>query len=289
MAAGRYDNLNAILKLDPQRDNQEIVFRVGAYEYPWLMRKALEFALFRTYAVPSISAILDQSAQFSAYGQKRYDDTALIIAEITENGYDSERGRAAIRQMNKLHRRWNISNEDFLYVLGAFIYMPIRFSERFGWRPPTHHENLASYYFWVEVGRRMNIRDIPPTYEEFDRFFDDYERQYFVYNAASRRVAQATIDIFLGWYPRPLHPLIRELIYAMLDDPLREAFGFPKAHAALRFVAEGVLKLGALVIRDLLPPRQQPFLLTRQPNRTYPQGYQIEEMGPPERERSASD
>ena len=45
--AGRYDIRNRILQLDPVADCQEIVFLVGAYEYPWLIRKSLEFALFQ--------------------------------------------------------------------------------------------------------------------------------------------------------------------------------------------------------------------------------------------------
>lgn len=45
---GRYDIYERIQQLDPERDCQTIVYLVGAYEYPWLIRKSLEFALFRT-------------------------------------------------------------------------------------------------------------------------------------------------------------------------------------------------------------------------------------------------
>lgn len=62
--------------------------------------------------MPTISSLLAQTGYFAAHGQKRYDDTALIIAEIAENGYDSERGRAAIRRMNQIYHHFPISNGD---------------------------------------------------------------------------------------------------------------------------------------------------------------------------------
>ncbi|NJR12963.1 DUF2236 domain-containing protein [bacterium] len=272
MAAGRYDILNRVLQLDPRTQNQEIVQLVGFYEYPWMLRKSLEFALFRTYAVPSISGLLAHTRQFHLGGQKRYDDTSLLIAEITENGYDSERGRAAIRRMNQLHRRWNIPNADFLYVLSTFIYVPIYFHERFGWRTPTPHENLANYYFWVEIGRRMGITDIPATYDAFEQFHHAYEAQHFHYTESNRQIADLTVNTFLAWYAAPLRPLVREGLYTLMDDALLRAFGYPKPHPLLTALVQGALKTLGTVIRLVMPPRRTPFYLTRQPNRTYPHG-----------------
>lgn len=276
---GRYDILKRVLSLDPQKDCQEIVILVGTNEYPFLMRKALEFALFRTYAVPSIGALLDQTRQFHNHGQRRYDDTSLLIAEFVENGYDSERGREAIKQMNRLHGRYGISNDDFLYVLGTFIFTPIDWHRAFGWRKPSDHENRANFYFWREVGRRMNVQDMPTTYEAYESFFGNYERKHFAYTPESRRVADDTIAIFLGWYPRILHPIITQVIYALMDDPLREAFRYPKPMAGVRWATTTGLKVAAWYLRTLAFPRKKPFFLTEQPNRTYPHGYKISEIG----------
>ena len=278
---GRYDTLFHVLNLDPEKDCQEIVQRVGMYEYPWLMRKSLEFALFRTYAVPSIGKILDESGQFSKFGQRRYDDTSLLIAEFTENGYESDRGSRAIRRMNALHGRWQISNDDFLYVLSTFIYTPIYWHEKFGWRTPTPHENRANYHFWAEVGRRMGIKNIPETFEAFEQFHLNYERENFRYTPESRRVGDSTIAIFLNWYPVPLRPVVRQVIYALMDDPLREAFDYPRPLPGIRWLSESALKLNAFLLRNFAPPRRKPFRLTEAPNRTYRHGYEIEKMGPP--------
>jgi len=277
----RFDILHQILQLDPEEDCQEIVFLVGSYEYPWLIRKSLEFALFRTYGVPQSSRLLDSTAQFYAHGQRRYDDTTLLITEITENGYDSDRGLRAIKMMNRMHGKYDISNDEMRYVLSTFIYEPIRWNTRFGWRTPTHHENLANYYFWREVGKRMGIKDIPDTYEKFEQYNIDYERDNYKYDPANHRVAEGTIQIMLNWYPKPLRPLVREVIYAMIDEPLRKAFGFPKAHAILRWGAPFALKVMGKIIR-YLPPRKIPYRLTSIPTPSHPDGYEIESLGPPQ-------
>lgn len=274
----RFDILRQIEKLDPQADCQQIVFLVGSYEYPWLIQKSLEFALFRTYAVPSISGLLEQTGQFKRHGQGRYDDTSLIIAEITENGFDSERGRAAIQQMNRMHRRFEISNDDMLYVLSAFIFEPIRWHQRYGWRTPSRRENLANYYFWLEVGKLMGIRDIPASYEAFESFNQDYEKQNFVFMPSNQVVANATIEVFLSWYPFFVRSIARQGIYALLDEPLRLAFGLPRANVLVRGLVDLGLKMQAKIIR-YLPARKEAFRFTAQKNRSYPQGYHIEQLG----------
>src|SRR5262245_55257657 len=99
----RYAIARQIQQLDPRTDAQRIMYLLGTYEHPWLMRKALEFALFRTYAVPSISRLLKATRQFQEHRQKRYDDTSLILSTILEQGYDSEAGQRAIARMNHWH------------------------------------------------------------------------------------------------------------------------------------------------------------------------------------------
>lgn len=267
-----------VAALDAEKDHVQIVYLIGAYEFPWELQRSLEFALFRTFAVPSIAELLDKTGQFQNAGQKRYDDTSLLIAEITEHGYDSERGRAAIRRMNQLHRRFDISNEDYLYVLSTFIFEPIRWNPILSWRPSTNQENRANYYFWREIGRRMNIRDIPESLEAFEAFNVEYERKHFRRTPHTERVGRASLATFTGWFPSSMHPLVRSAIYALMDDPLREAFGFPKMPAWYTALLKGVLRLRAQIVKRL-PRRKKPFSLTHEPNRTYPRGYNIDELG----------
>src|SRR3712207_1854108 len=142
--------LPEIERLDAERDHQRITFLSCRVDFPWDTTRALEFALFRTFAVPSIGGLLHKTAEFEQRPQKRYDDTDIIVSEIMEHGYDSERGRAAIARMNAIHGRFNIRNKDFLYVLSTFVFEPIRWNERFGWRRMIEKERRALFYFWRE-------------------------------------------------------------------------------------------------------------------------------------------
>src|SRR4249919_2786637 len=102
--------------LDPRRDCQQIAHNIQTIVFPWDTTRALELALFRTFASPRIGGLLHATREFEARAQKRYDDTDLIVSEIIENGCDSERGRRAIGRMNEIHARFKIANDDFLYV-----------------------------------------------------------------------------------------------------------------------------------------------------------------------------
>ena len=276
----RYAVLRAIERLDPEKDHQRIIFLSTCYDFPFDTTRALEFALFRTFCIPSISALLDRTGEFSQRPQKRYDDTDIIVSELLEWGYDSERGKRALRRLNQLHGRFTIANEDFLYVLSTFIFEPIRWNEKFGWRLLCEQERLGYFYFWREVGRRMNIRDIPVGYDDFERFNKDYEREHYRFTEANRRVGAATRELFASWFPRFLAPVVRSAIYALLDYRLIESFGFPQPSRLMRRLVPGALRLRARFVR-LLPPLKEPRLRTEMGHPTYPQGYVIEHLGPP--------
>lgn len=267
--------------LDARRDHERIAYLDACFEFPWDTTRSLELALFRTFAVARSSALLAGTGEFTERTQKRYDDTVLILSELLEHGYESERGRAALRQMNRIHRRYSIPNDEFLYVLSTFIFEPIRWNARFGWRPMLPQEREAAYVYWCEVGRRMGIRDIPSSYEAFEHFNQAYEREHFAFAEPNRRLALATRELFLSWFlPRPLRPLGAPVVHAIIDERLLDAVGLPRPPAWLRRVVEACLRLRAQVVQ-LLPPRQRPRLITRMPHRTYPNGYRIEELGPP--------
>jgi hypothetical protein len=223
--------------------------------------------------------LLDRTGEFRQRPQKRYDDTDIIVSELMEWGYDSDRGQAALRRMNQIHSRFAISNDDFLYVLSTFIYEPIRWNARYGWRPLCERERLGYFHFWREVGRRMNISRIPARYEEFEQFNRNYEQAQFRFSETNQRIGAATRDLFLSWYPRPLRTLIRPAIYAMMDAPLIEAFGFPRPPAAMRFLVACSWKLRARLLR-WLPARRRPHRRTESRKRAYPQGYAIHDLGP---------
>jgi hypothetical protein len=87
--------LTEIQTLDPVKDHQRIALLSCRTDFPFDTTRALELALFRTFAVPSIAALLDKTGEFQERAQKRYDDTDIIVSTLVERGYDSERGQAA--------------------------------------------------------------------------------------------------------------------------------------------------------------------------------------------------
>ncbi len=275
---------NRILKeieaLDPVKDHLRIVYLSGLHEFPWESTRSLEFALFRTFAVPSIGKLLDRTGEFNKRSQKRYDDTDLILAEIVEHGYDSERGARAINRMNAIHSNFNISNDDFLYVLGAFLFEPKRFINQFGHRKTTRTEDLAAFEFWKQLGTRMHIKGIPETRSKFRAFFENYEEEHFQYTDAARRIADSTMNMFMGWIlPKFLFPIARPFMLAIMDEPLLRAIGYKKAPAPIRLLVRASLKSRAYFLR-IWPVRKTPATRTDKKHPSYPNGYTIEELGP---------
>lgn len=276
---GRYSRLRKIQALDPDSDYQEI-YRISAeYEFPWDLQRALELALFRTYAVPTIGDLLDRTGEFARRGQKRYDDTVVLLYEMMQDGgLDSVRGRAALRHMNRIHGKYDITNDDFLYVLSTFIVVPVRWMDDYGWRPYSDHEVRATVNTFRHIGRLMGLKEIPSGYAEFAGFMDDYERKHYAYAEANQRVAEATIGIFEGWFPGFLRPLARAGLRAMTDTPLRQALGLRRAPQGMETAAGTALKARARVVR-LLPPR--PESRPKKPHlRSYPDGYELGDIGP---------
>jgi hypothetical protein len=198
----RWDVVREIERLDPERDHQRIVHLSFGYDFSWDSIRALEIALYRTYCVPSISALLDRTAEFHRDGQRRYDDTSILVAEMCEWGYEEGRGREALERMNWAHGHFTIANDDFLYVLSTFIYEPVRWIDAFGWRKTSPNERLGYYCFWREVGTRMGMTGIPASYDAFERWSRDYERAQFRFAESNRRVGTSTRKIFESRAPR---------------------------------------------------------------------------------------
>ena len=277
----RYATLDHLQSLDPKSDHEQIHRIFSDHEFPWDYGRGLEVAIWRTCCVPSISETLDGSGEFALRAQKRYDDTRILLGELVRNGYDSERGKAALRQINLAHRRFTISNEDMLYVLSTFIYEPIRWIDRWGWRPVSETERLASFYFYVGVGRLMNVRSLPTDYDEFERFNREYEQARFRPAPSNHRVGSSIIRLYLSWYPRPIAALVGATLPCRLDGPALDALGMARPRRWARTL--NWLALRGHARAERLAPTLMARLTKRPAARTYPgypKGYDISDIGP---------
>jgi hypothetical protein len=158
------------------------------------------------------------------------------------------------------------------YVLSTFSYDPIAWLERYGWRPLTGHERTAAFHFYREIGQRMGIADIPADFTEFQRFKESYGAVHFTYSDTNHQVGLYTMDLFCGWFPRPLRPLARLGVRSQLEPAVLAAFGFAPAPAWVSAAGRASLRARALAVRWLWPARQVSKLAVQPRNRTYP-GY----------------
>ncbi len=270
--------------LDARTDCARIVYLLSTHEFPFDVVRALELALFHTFGARRVAALLHQTGEFERRGQRRYDDTDILIGRFIEAGFDSPRGRAAIDRINAIHGRFRIANDDFLFVLWTFIDFPIDWTHRFGWRRFTPHEALAWFHFWREVGVRMGIRDIPATKPTFDAFVERYETEQMVPSAAARAVVDATLGVVKSWLPRPLRPAVEPVARALLRPRLLAAAGYPPAAPWVQIPIWAALRVRA-AIKRILPLERYAKPAGADGYRSYPSDVPaIEEVGPPVRE-----
>ena len=272
----RYANLKRVQALDPETDYDEIAYITSRYEFPWDYVQGTGIAFLRDYGVPSIARLLDQTREFQDHGVKRYDDTLLIGEESTVEGIDSARSHAAVRRLNKIHGHYDIPNDEFAFVLATTIVGPVRWINEYGWRPLDPKEVASLATVTTRFGELMGIKDLPQTYDGYERLLVDYETERFEFDPANRRVTEASIDIARELAPLPMKPIIRRLTIALMDEPLRVALGMPKQPDWFVRAVRGGLRLRARVLR-LFPPRRAAY--HHKPS-TYPMGYRLGDLGP---------
>ena len=271
--------LRELARLDPESDFEEMYGITVRHEFPWDMNQSLSFALFRTYAVPSIGRLLDETGEFARRPQKRYDDTSLLLDEVATHGLDSDGGRRAVRRINQMHGAYDISNDDMRYVLATFVVVPKRWMDDYGWRPFTPGEVTASTRYYRELGRLMGVKDLPVTYDDFARLLDDYEAAHFAYDEGGRRVADSTLALMTTFHPRVPASAVRLFARSLMDEPLLRAFGYSAPPALVVALARAGLRLRGRLER-LLPARRIPVRVRDlRWIRSYPDGFDVDLMG----------
>lgn len=240
-----------IRSLDPVKDHCRIVHLMTGYEFPWDIVRALEVALMRTFCSPRISGLLHRTGEFRKHGQKRYDDTALLVAEFMQNGYEGGRGEMAITHMNKIHGVYHIDNDDFLFVLSTFIFLPIQWVDKYGWRKTTDNERQALFLFFKNVGERMNIKNIPASLIDFEKFVEEYEKKNFVVAETNHAVGNATVNIVKGWMPFFIRPLVLSVMKCLLDKNMLKALGYSQPPVILKAMVHGAMRIRAFFLRKI--------------------------------------
>ncbi|KAF1951475.1 hypothetical protein CC80DRAFT_575359 [Byssothecium circinans] len=254
-------------------DAWEIVRYCMSLEFPLVASKALEFALFRTYGIPTISKLLCQTQQFSEqqYAGRRYADTNVLIGEFLSSPPNAERTNAAIARMNYIHSRYQnagrISNDDMLYTLGLFILEAERWIGMYEWRKLTPVEICAFGTYWKGVADAMGIQydalaHGPSSFKDGYEFFYDikawataYEEKCMLPDKFNHQLAEETVRILLCNVPGILIPHAKQIVISLMDDRLRTSMLYEPPPPIYPRLLKTVLGARKLVVKHLMPPR----------------------------------
>ncbi|KAL7271082.1 hypothetical protein RUND412_006186 [Rhizina undulata] len=252
--------IEEIYKKMTLEEAQMVQNTMGQLEFPRLFEASLQFALFRTYAIPTISALLLKTRQFSskATSSKRYADTSVLVSEFIARPFDSERSSLAIARMNYLHSQYPaILPRDTLYTLLLFSTQPIVFISRYEWRQPRDFERVALWKYWTELGVRIGVprEDIPSTWHAMAEWSEKFEQEYMVPDHTNNEVGLKTIDLLLYYVPSPLQPYCRPIVATLMDERLRNAMMLPHPPRALISFVNGIFALRAFLTRHTHLPR----------------------------------
>ncbi|KAL1646877.1 hypothetical protein SLS58_003012 [Diplodia intermedia] len=255
----RYKTRGDMARMTNQ-EAQEIQKELIQSEFPFTMNKALQFALFRTYGIPSISKLLVQTQQLSEkeHAARRYVDTEVLIQDFIANAPESERANGAIARMNYLHdlyrKSGKISNDDLLYTLALFALEPKSWINRYEWRKLTDLEICAIGTFWKSMGDAMEIsyehlpgagkgwNDGIQWMDEVAEWSQGYEKKYMVPHQDNKKTADETTAMLLYDAPSSLHPAGFKVVSALMDERLRKAMMYVDASFANRWALKSWLK-----------------------------------------------
>lgn len=222
-------------------DASEIQITIAQLEFPFTFQKALQFALFRTYGIPSISKLLVATSQFSelSTASKRYVDTEVLIREFTCHKPSDPRSLEAIARMNYIHsfyqKNGSIRDDDMLYTLSLFALEPIRWIGRYEWRSLEAFEQCAQGTFWKSIGDAMGIsykklkcaeegwQDALHWLDDLTEWSEQYEKENMVPHANNHKTAEQTVAILLWGIPGVLKPFGSKIVSVLMDDRLRGA------------------------------------------------------------------
>ncbi|KAF1936556.1 hypothetical protein EJ02DRAFT_438460 [Clathrospora elynae] len=268
-------------------DAYQITYYIQALEFPWMTGKALNFALFRTYGIPSISKLLCETQQLGKveYAGRRYVDTSVLIVEFLSNSPTSERANSAIARMNYLHSRYQkagkISNDDLLYTLSLFVLEVERWIRMYEWRTLTPLELCGLGTHWKVIGEAMGIdysclRHGPSDFKDGLEFFEDlkewsdnYEHRCMVPNKFNHQLAEETTRILLTDIPGPLKPFGKTVVTSLMDERLRSAMIYDKPSPMYLKAVKFMFGVRNVFLKFLIPPRPYALryaLLSEQPN-----------------------
>lgn len=272
-----------IEKLDVVEDAQLIVGIMVNHVFPLEFLVALELAQFRTFSIPTISALLHATRQYESDGVKRLDDTRAIMAELHANKIGSKEHSEMAEHLNAIHGTYRISNDDYLYTLSTFMLDPILFIQKHGHRLMTNKEMDAMFNFYRKIGELMHIENLPHSREEMLVWRRGYEARVQRYAPSNEAVARGMMEAVKSLVPTALHAALEPMTVALIDEEkVRTALGFKPAPIWAKSMAKTLLESQRRALRrinvfEVNGIKDWPVFASYP---TYPNGYDRLKLGP---------
>ncbi|KUL87981.1 hypothetical protein ZTR_03962 [Talaromyces verruculosus] len=266
----------------------EIQKAILQLEFPFMALKSLQFAVFRTYGIPTISSLLAKTTEFSntATAFKRYADTGVLIGQFMAFDPSSDRAHEAIARTKFLHTNYrktgHILEDDMLYTLSLFALEPIRFVENYEWRELSDLEKCAIGTYWKSLGDALGISyDCLPSgseitdvdtgkkkssfqdglhwLEEIRTWSHAYEVEKMKPHLKNKQVADKTTDVLTYALPGFMKPVGIQLVCIIMDDRLRAAMMYESPHPMFATLFGILLATRKYFLRYVALPR--PYFL----------------------------
>ncbi|MCJ1466027.1 hypothetical protein MMC07_004646, partial [Pseudocyphellaria aurata] len=242
-------------------------------EFPFTYEKALQFALFRTYGIPTVSRLLVGTSELSSAdtAPKRYVDTVILIQEFMGHAPTSKRTLEAVSRMNYLHSGYQksrqILDDDLLYTLSLFAREPAWWINKYEWRQLEDFERCAIGTYWKSMGDAMGIGyeklksgkdgwiDGLHWLEEVTEWSNEYESRSMRPHINNKKTAEQTVAILLWNIPPAMKGIGRHVVSALMDDRLRTAMMYPNPPEFYFPLVSILFGIRKLFLRHLALPR----------------------------------
>ncbi|OAP64973.1 hypothetical protein AYL99_00945 [Fonsecaea erecta] len=256
-------------------DAASIHHELAEMEFPFSFLNSMEFALFRTYGIPSISSLLVSTKQLTSTDiiPKRLADTGVLMFEIEGSLPSSIRWLQAVARTNRIHdtyrRAGKISEEDMLYTLSLFAGEPLRWISRYEWREFTPMEKAAIGTFWKGVGDAMHVdyAALPSCdqgWEDGAHWLDEillwgeaYEQTAMVPHENNHKLACASLNYILWPVPKRFVATGYCAFQSLMDDRLTKAVMLEKPPQFFYTFTQIVLACRRVILRHLALPRPE--------------------------------
>jgi hypothetical protein len=124
--------------------------------------------------------------------------------------------------MERIHSHFPITDEQKRYTLAGFIFESDRAAQHLGIDLRPEAEREAWWHFWRGVAQQMPLGGLPATAAELWKWMLDYEDQNWGYSEGGRKVVDAFFEDWTRrWFPRPLRPVGRQVLLALMEPRLR--------------------------------------------------------------------